>query len=153
MGVGRVGVVLVRGSLAAMLGERQTRFYRRVFAAAGAYNLAFGAWALLFPDAYFDLTGLPRLNVVPIWQCLGMVVGIYGFLYLHAARRLDAAWPIIAVGLLGKVLGPLGWAKSVLADGWPVATGWMLVFNDLAWWVPFGAFLWKTRPRRRARRA
>ena len=125
--------------------DRQRRFYRRVFATAGAYNLAFGAWVGVAPSAYFHLTGLPQINLVPIWQCLGMVVGIYGFLYLYAARRLEAAWPIIAVGLLGKVLGPIGWAKSVLFDDWPVASGWMLVFNDLIWWVPFGAFLWKTR--------
>lgn len=125
--------------------DRQRRFYRRVFAAAGAYNLAFGIWVGLAPSAYFDLTGLERLNLMPIWQCLGMVIAIYGFLYLHAARRLDAAWPIIAVGLLGKVLGPLGWVKAVLVDKWPMGSGWMIVFNDLIWWVPFGAFLWKTR--------
>jgi len=69
-----------------------------------------------------------------------MVVGVYGLLYLHAAWRLETAWPIIAVGLLGKVLGPVGMAAS-FSDDWPRRLGMICVFNDLIWWFPFAIFL------------
>jgi hypothetical protein len=69
-----------------------------------------------------------------------MVVGVYGLLYWHAAWKLDAAWPIIAVGLLGKVLGPVGMVMS-FGDDWPRRLGMICVYNDLIWWLPFGMFL------------
>lgn len=40
-----------------------------------------------------------------MFTCLGMVVGVYGILYLEVARRPEHGWMIIAVGLLGKCLG------------------------------------------------
>lgn len=118
------------------------RAYRAVFAAAGVYNLAFGAWAGLFPGAFFRVFQLDPPRYPSLWACLGMVVGVYGLLYLQAARRLDAAWPIIAVGLLGKVLGPAGlsWMAATGGDLPPRMLS-LLVFNDLSWWLPFGLFL------------
>jgi hypothetical protein len=61
-------------------------------------------------------------------------------LYWYAAWKLDAAWPIIGVGLLGKVLGPIGMVAS-FSDVWPRRLGMMCVYNDLIWWLPFGLFL------------
>ncbi len=69
-----------------------------------------------------------------------MVVGVYGLLYWYAAWRLDAAWPIIAVGLLGKTLGPIGMAFSI-GDDWPRRLALVCVYNDVIWWLPFGLFL------------
>ncbi len=37
-----------------------------------------------------------------------MVVGLYGLLYLEVARVPERGWLLAAVGLLGKVLGPIG---------------------------------------------
>ncbi|HEX2201969.1 MAG TPA: hypothetical protein VHG91_01670 [Longimicrobium sp.] len=131
------------------------RVYRTVFAAAGIYNLAFGAWAGVWPGAFFRVFELGAPRYPSIWACLGMVVGVYGLLYLHAARRLDAAGPIIAVGLLGKVLGPAGLLTMAATGGeLPVRMLSLLVFNDLAWWLPFGMFLLEgTRPGDRLRAA
>ena len=69
-----------------------------------------------------------------------MVVGVYGLLYWHAAWKLETAWPIIAVGLLGKVLGPIGMVTS-FSDDWPRRLGMICIYNDLIWWLPFGLFL------------
>jgi hypothetical protein len=116
--------------------------YRVLFVIAGAYNLAFGAWAGLFPGAFFRWFDMEAPRYPSIWGCLGMVVGVYGLLYLHAARRLEEAWPIIAVGLLGKVLGPVGLALTAARGGdLPLRMLALLALNDLVWWVPFGAFL------------
>lgn len=131
--------------------ELRSAAYRLVFVLAGAYNLAFGAWAALFPLAFFRWFALEPPRYPSIWACLGMVVGVYGLLYLHAARRLDQARPIIAVGLLGKVLGPLGLVSGSLTGGeLPLRMLALLALNDLVWWVPFGAFLlegWRHRER------
>ncbi len=123
-----------------MTGLFADRLFRITFAVAGFYNLAFGLWAAVWPFAFFHLFEIPPPRYPGIWACLGMVVGVYGLLYWCAAWKLDAAWPIIAVGLLGKVLGPIGMAMS-FSDDWPRRLGMLCVYNDLIWWLPFGLFL------------
>jgi len=63
------------------------RFHRGVFALAGAYNLAWGVYAILDPQWLFRLAGLPLRNSPHIFAGLGMVIGLYGILYLEVARR------------------------------------------------------------------
>jgi hypothetical protein len=123
-----------------MTGPFATRLFRIAFVAAGIYNLAFGLWAALWPLAFFELFAIAPPRYPGIWACLGMVVGVYGLLYLHAAWKLETAWPIIAIGLLGKVLGPIGMIMSQ-SDDWPRRLGILCVYNDLIWWLPFGLFL------------
>src|SRR5688572_22095395 len=123
-----------------MSGSFADRLFRIAFALAGVYNLAFGMWAAIWPLAFFELFEIAPPRYPGIWACLGMVVGVYGLLYWYAAWKLDAAWPIIAVGLLGKVLGPIGMVAS-FSDDWPRRLGMICVFNDLIWWLPFGLFL------------
>lgn len=45
-----------------------------------------------------------------IFATLGMVLGLYGLLYLEVAIWPERGWSTAAVGLTGKVLGPLGLA-------------------------------------------
>lgn len=123
-----------------MTGPFAERLFRIAFATAGLYNLAFGAWASLWPLAFFQLFAIPPPRYPGIWACVGMIVGVYGLLYLYSAWKLEAAWPIIAVGLLGKVLGPIGMFTS-FSDEWPRRLGMLCVTNDLIWWLPFGLFL------------
>jgi len=123
-----------------MTGLFADRLFRVAFAAAGMYNLAFGVWSTAWPLAFFELFDIPPPRYPAIWACLGMVVGLYGLLYLYAAWRLDAASPIVGVGLLGKVLGPIGMATS-FSDDWPRRLGMICVYNDLVWWLPFSLFL------------
>jgi hypothetical protein len=121
--------------------EPRARFYRLFFALAAAYNVTFAAWAILWPGSFFDLCAMEAPRYPAIWQCLGMVVGVYGLGYAYAAWRLDRAFPFIALGLLGKVLGPIGWAATVRAGEWPARTFTLILFDDIVWWLPFGLFL------------
>src|SRR5207253_6586980 len=84
------------------------KFHRAVFRAAGAYNIAWGLYSALDPQWLFRFAGMPRQNYPEIFACLGMVVGLYGILYLEVARLPERGWLIAAVGLAGKVLGPIG---------------------------------------------
>lgn len=110
--------------------------------AAGVYNLAWGVVNVLWPNLLFDLTGAARPHYPEIWQCVGMIVGVYGIGYLIAARDSRTHWPIVLVGLLGKICGPLGFAWSVARGVFPPAFGLTLLTNDLIWWIPFALILW-----------
>ena len=77
-----------------------------------------------------------------IWQCVGMIVGVYGVGYAIAAEAPFQHWPIVLVGLLGKVFGPIGFLFAAMHGELPWVAGWVNVFNDLIWLGPFAAILW-----------
>ena len=118
------------------------RWMHWMLAFAGAYNLLFGAWAVLLPQQAFALAHLPQPNYVELWQCVGMIVGCYGVGYACAARDPYRHWPVVLVGLLGKLAGPVGFAWALYQGHLPLRFGWILLGNDLLWWLPFGAVLW-----------
>jgi hypothetical protein len=89
----------------------------------------------------FRFAGLPLQNHPQIFACLGMVVGLYGIIYLEIARVPERGWLLAAVGLLGKVLGPIGLVQLILSGQWPVATIVLCLTNDLIWWIPFALYL------------
>ena len=121
-------------------------FHRSVFMAAGIYNLGFGLYSALDPQWLFRLSGMPPINHPAIFACLGMVVALYGILYLEVARRPERGWLPAAVGLLGKTLGPAGMAVLLYTGEWPIAAGILVLGNDLIWWVPFALYLYDTWP-------
>src|SRR3989442_10292330 len=116
-------------------------YYRIVFTLAALYNLGFGLWAGFSPGSFFDRFELRQPPYPAIWSCLGMVVGTYGLGYGYAALRLERATPFIAIGLLGKILGPIGWLVTVHSGEWPARTFPLVLFNDVVWWLPFALFL------------
>jgi hypothetical protein len=122
------------------------KFHRLVFLGAGLYNLGWGVFSAIYPQWLFRLTGMPLLNHPEVFACLGMVLGLYGILYLEVARVPERGWLVAAVGLLGKVLGPLGWGYLVESGQWPLATVILCLTNDLIWWLPFGLYLYDAWP-------
>ena len=118
---------------------------RGILLAAALYNIAFGLWAGLRPGAFFDLFGLDPPRYPSIWGCLGMVVGLYGLVYAWCAAHLDAGRPLVAIGLAGKVLGPIGWLFAVRSGELPARTFPLVLLDDLIWWIPFAWVLLKAR--------
>ncbi len=113
---------------------------------AAIYNVAWGAFAILFPLVLFRLVGMePLPNYPEFWQCIGMIVGVYGVGYWIAANDPVRHWPIVLVGLLGKVFGPIGFLQAVMNDRFPMAMGLTILTNDLIWWVPFVLILLNAR--------
>ena len=129
---------------------RRRRFHQIVFALAGAYNLAWGAYSAIDPQWLFRFAGMPLSNYPEIFACLGMVVGIYGFLYWEVARVPERGWLIAAVGLLGKILGPIGLVQLIASGAWPMKSAVLCVTNDFIWWVPFALYLYDAGALRRA---
>ncbi|MHC4877185.1 MAG: SelL-related redox protein [Planctomycetota bacterium] len=111
-------------------------------ALAGIYNIAWGLVAACAPNAMLTGLGVDPLPIYPqFWQCIGMIVGVYGLGYLIAARSPYTHWPITLVGLLGKILGPIGFAVSAGTGTLPMAMTLTIVTNDLVWWIPFAMIL------------
>lgn len=120
-----------------------------VLVVTGVYNLVWGAAVVLFPAFTFGLSGLSEpdkpLYYPQLWQCVGMIVWVYGVGYLLAALNPVAHWPVVLLGLLGKVLGPMVFVYGALVGETPPAALVTLLFNDVIWWVPFFLILRRAR--------
>lgn len=110
---------------------------------AGLYNIIWGTWVVLLPYQSFDLTSTPRPHYIELWQCVGMIVAVYGLGYLISAQNVYRHWPIILVGYLGKIFGPIGFIGAIYNDVFPITFGVNIIFNDLIWWIPFTLILLK----------
>ena len=75
-----------------------------------------------------------------------MVVGLYGIIYFEIARLPERGWLLAAVGLLGKILGPIGLAMLIWKGTWPKSTIFLCATNDLIWWIPFAIYLYDAWP-------
>lgn len=110
---------------------------------AGIYNVVWGGATILFPAAMFDFADMELPRYPQIWQCVGMIVGVYGVGYMVAASNPLRHWPITLVGLLGKVFGPLGFANALINGDLPLSFGVTIITNDLIWWIPFAVILYQ----------
>jgi hypothetical protein len=84
---------------------------------------------------------MPPPNYPPLWQVVGMFVLVYAPAYWWAARYPARHRHLIVIGLLGKLLGPLGFVWSVAGGSLPLGFGWTLLTNDLFWWPAFVLYL------------
>lgn len=125
---------------------KRRRFHQITFVLAGVYNICWGLVASAEPQWFFRVSNLPLINHPEIFQCLGMVIGLYGIIYLEVARHPEKGWLLAAVGLLGKVLGPIGLGVLIFSGKWPPATFILCLTNDFIWWIPFSIYLVDTWP-------
>lgn len=120
---------------------------------AAVYNVMWGGLVVLAPAWTFGILGVDvdalDAMTLPLWQCIGMIVGVYGIGYGVASRDPLRHWPITLVGLLGKIFGPIGFVQAVFVEKtFPISFGWTIITNDLIWWIPFGLILlaaWRSR--------
>ena len=120
---------------------QRRRFHRAVFIAAGLYNVLWGLYSALDPQWLFRFAGMPLSNTPEIFACLAMVVGLYGIVYFEVARVPERGWLLAAVGLAGKVLGPIGMVQLLWTGQWPLSAAVLCLTNDLIWWIPFAIYL------------
>ena len=116
---------------------RHQKWMETALKLAAVYNILWGAWVVLFPGHFFTLTGMQQPIHPTIWQGMGMVIGVYGLGYWWASYAPVRHWPIVAVGFLGKIFGPIGFVMNYLQGILPAAFGYTLITNDLIWWIPF----------------
>ena len=113
---------------------------------AAVYNVLWGMVAVLFPVQCFEFFGMQVPLYPQLWQCIGMIVGVYGVGYWLAADNPMVHWPIVLVGFMGKVFGPIGFSMALINKEFPLKFGLNIIFNDLIWWIPFFLILRATLP-------
>lgn len=131
------------------------RWMATVLKVAAVYNIVWGAAVVAAPGLFFRLAGMPEQSALTlnIWACVGMIVGVYGVGYWAASGDPLRHWPIVLVGLLGKIFGPIGFAKALYDGVFPPVFGLTILTNDLVWWIPFTLMLVAARRRHLAERA
>ncbi|MEQ8786825.1 MAG: hypothetical protein RIC55_11025 [Pirellulaceae bacterium] len=123
--------------------------YRALFALAAIYNIVFALWSGLWPRAFFGLLLRMEPPEKPApWPAVAVIVGLCGLLYAYAAWRPQRADLPVALGLLTKIAGPLGWLVAVWQEQWPVQTFPLVLLGDIIWWFPMLAYLLRGWPMR-----
>jgi hypothetical protein len=120
---------------------KRRAWHRSLFIIAGAYNIAWGIYSSIDPQWLFRFARMPQSNTPEIFACLAMVVGLYGIVYWEVARAPERGFVLAAVGLLGKILGPIGLGVLLLRGVWPPRAMVLCLTNDLIWWIPFAIYL------------
>ncbi len=121
---------------------KRRKFYQVVFLLAGIYNIVWGIFTALYPNWLFRFAEMEPSNYPDIFACVGMIVGLYGVIYLEIARKPERGFLLAAVGLTGKILGPIGLLMLVVEGKWKSAALVMNLTNDFIWWIPFALYLW-----------
>lgn len=119
------------------------KWMSRVLLAAAAYNILWGGFVVFFPLTVFRWLDMEPPNYPQIWQCVGMIVGVYGVGYAVAATDPLRHWPVVLVGFLGKVFGPTGFLQAALTGALPWRFGLNNLTNDVIWWIPFAMILYR----------
>lgn len=119
---------------------------RLIMTFAAIYNILWGVLICINPKIIlFDDSD--SIFVLIVLQCLGMLVGVYGIAYYFASRDPARYWPLILVGLIGKILGPIGSLNYIFTNQLEPRFFWVNVFNDLIWIYPFCWILYQVYKR------
>ena len=110
---------------------------------AGMYNIIWGIIVVTFPIELFEIAGMKQPNYPELFQCIGMMIAVFGVAYLAAAPNPLRHWPIVLAGLLGRILGPIGFIYSAVKGTFTWIAGITIITNDLIWLLPFSLILYK----------
>jgi hypothetical protein len=125
---------------------KRIKLHRIVFLLAGIYNIIWGLWVSVDPNWLFRFAKMELPNYPEIFVCVGMVVGLYGIIYLEIARRPERGFLLALVGFAGKILGPLGAIYYIYLGKWTFPALVMNLTNDFIWLIPFAVYLYDSFP-------
>ncbi len=109
---------------------------------ASVYNFIWGTLVVVFPKFFFDLLAIRTPGQLVFWQTIGMFVLVYSPAYFWAGMHPKDHPHLIAIGFLGKLLGPIGFVHSYLNRDLPLQFGIINIFNDLIWLPVFALYLY-----------
>ncbi len=125
---------------------KRKKLHRITFILAGIYNITWGLWVSIDPTWLFRFAEMPIPTYPEIFVCVGMIVGLYGVVYLEIARKLEKGFVLALVGFIGKILGPMGIFYYMYIGKWTFPAIIMNVTNDFIWLIPFGIYLYDSFP-------
>ncbi len=114
---------------------------RLIMTLAAIYNIFWGILIAIHPKVIlFDNSD--SVFVIIVLQCVGMLVGVYGIAYYFASVDPARYWPLILVGLIGKILGPIGSLHYIFTKQLDPSFFMINIFNDVIWIIPFSWILY-----------
>ncbi len=115
------------------------RWMQPVMVAVAIHYIVWGAVAIVFPLEMLAWLGIdPAPQYPQLWQGIGLILAAIGTGFLVASRDPYRHWPIVLVGLIGKTLGPIGmWLGPEIGTPLPAMMKWLVIPNDIIWWIPF----------------
>ena len=109
---------------------------------------------VLFPLALFRLFGMEAPPPPGFWQCIGVIVGVYGVACAAAGLVPLRSWPVVMDGFLGKVPGSIRFVGAVARGVVPIPFNATIVPNGLMGSAPFPLILPQTdKPRHKRKGA
>lgn len=121
---------------------KNQRWMSVVIYLAGVYNIIWGSIVSIFPNELFILADMEPPRYPELFQCIGMMIAVIGVAYLASGHNPIRHWPIVLAGLLGRILGPIGFIFGYIKGTFTLAAGLTIVTNDLIWIIPFSMILW-----------
>ncbi|MFM7057711.1 MAG: alkyl hydroperoxide reductase [Planctomycetota bacterium] len=116
----------------------QPRWARVCLLAAALQCLIWGPFIILAPTTAGAAYGFARPPEDEfLWQGMGLVILLYGLGYAVAAFDPYRHYAVVLVGLLAKVLGPVGMTWAVAQEQVSVNVLWLIPIHDVIWWWPF----------------
>jgi small multidrug resistance pump len=119
--------------------SRFDQFMPPILRLAAVHCTVWGCFVIVSPGRSAAVYGLgQRLTDEWLWQGTGLVIFLLGLGYGIAASDPRRHYVVVLIGLLAKVLGPIGLCWSVYQGAIPPRTLLLLPINDILWWAPFG---------------
>lgn len=116
--------------------EKRLKFVYILLIAAALYNFAFATWVIADPAAVKALVGVASIKSQMVIRFMVPVL-LMGCIYLVGYYVPSAAFHVLFIGLLTKIVPPVLAVLGVtLRDASPAWLG-MVFFNDVIWWYPF----------------
>jgi small multidrug resistance pump len=115
------------------------RWLRVSLVFGGIHSIFWGCAIILLPEPAARVYGLAETpRDLFLWQGTGLVLVLFGVGYLIAATDPGRHWAVVCIGLVAKVLGPIGMLIAVQRGEISADVLWLLPVNDIVWWLPFG---------------
>lgn len=111
----------------------------RLFQAAGIYHVVAGLFCIGCPDVVFSALDIPGPHYMVLVRGMGFMMALFGLIYWEIPRGVSDR--LVAIAVLGKFLGPIGWIWASLSGEFPPHALWIPLFHDLVWWPFFARFL------------
>ena len=92
--------------------SQSPKWTKVVLYSAGIYNIIWGTAVVLFPMQLFFLANMAPPKYPELLQCIGMMISVFGLAYIAAAHDPLKHWPIVLAGLIGRILGPIGFVHG-----------------------------------------
>ncbi len=110
---------------------------------AGFYNIGWGIFINQFPDAFYQWITMTTRAAPPLifWQGAG-VLG-FGVAYILVAMYPRKLWFLLAIGILSKLFGAVGFYWIVMERTINKKYLFHLIMNDLIWLIPFAIIFWR----------